>query len=250
LPETSCWDIARSSPHHSCQHVPSTTGCHTGIASGVDPTSALWRSDQRAMPFQHDDHLTLGGKFARHLDAIGLNVATSAGQPGHFAGWGVMTALPTLASFSLAPSNALRPSASRTIGRCSERPARRTNSAVSGLREIPGPIASTDFPSTIASRRLIPGSSTKLFRLQCPPKLRSSTPDKTPRPLQHRLCGRDRGEPSPTRSAANPANAAAPALPSDPPITRRGHNFPLFDSRGRGASNSQIRGRAEMQIKF
>ena len=41
--------------------------------------------------------------------------------------------------------------------------------------------------------------------------------------------------PAPARNAENPAIAAAPALPTDPPITSTCPYIPLLESRGRGA---------------
>src|SRR6202790_4934335 len=72
--------------YHSRQNVSRASACHSRIAGGIHPDGAIGRSDQGAMPFEHDNQLMFASEFSRNLQTVHLNFGNAqAGQARHFS---------------------------------------------------------------------------------------------------------------------------------------------------------------------
>ena len=116
---------------HSGQYVAGASGRHAGISCGVYPYRAVGLRDQGPVAFEDDNQLMFSGKTAGNVYTVvlyGGNRGTR--QPRHFAGMRRDDQSSRDFFFNPAawPSNAFRPSASRTIGNLYFPTTPRTNS--------------------------------------------------------------------------------------------------------------------------
>jgi hypothetical protein len=151
----------------SSQNVSRAARCHARIPGRIHPDRAIGRGDQRAMSFEHDDQFMLAGKVSRDIQAIGLNFGNAqARQARHFSrmrsndqGSSAAVQLVRRSFESIQRIGIYHHVGNRTRNHLQSNSPRvpprvtmlRTKSAVSELREIPGPIASVLRSSSASS---------------------------------------------------------------------------------------------------
>ena len=224
---------------HAGQNVARAAGRHSRIARRIDPGFAIRLNHQRPVPLEHNDQFMLACKLPRHAQPIFLHVGgRTSRQPRHLSRMRRDHQHPALAAQFVRRAPRTRSARRRRATMGIFAPAHQSSHqlAVSGSREIPGPIASTVFPFDqrvqIRSLALARNRACVAFLA----KARSSARDEIRQPWAAQTSASP-PLPDPLRRAARPC-PPSPPLPLCRPILQppaRARRLPLFDSAGRGS---------------